>query len=145
MPSQVHGALLYAISDSEMSRVRTEFYRLRLITAIPPHPAQPNRQPASHRYLGNAFVSTHRQVHVPTSTVGMDTCRCLGCFHQQEAQQRITLLADVSKSLLASTGALRHAKASTTLDLYSQAMDESKLAAQRDIAMAITGEQAQAD
>jgi len=35
-------------------------------------------------------------------------------------------------------GLLRHAKGSTTLDLYSQAMDESKLAAQRDIALAIT-------
>ena len=35
---------------------------------------------------------------------------------------------------------LRHAKASTTLDLYSQAMDESKLAAQRDIALAITSQ-----
>jgi hypothetical protein len=40
---------------------------------------------------------------------------------------------------------LRHAKANTTLDLYSQAIDESKLAAQRDIAMAITGGQLQAD
>jgi integrase len=33
---------------------------------------------------------------------------------------------------------LRHAKASATLDLYLQAMDESKLAAQRDITLAIT-------
>jgi hypothetical protein len=36
----------------------------------------------------------------------MNARRCLGCFHQQEAQQRIALLADVSKSLLASTGVL---------------------------------------
>jgi integrase len=42
-------------------------------------------------------------------------------------------------------GLLRHAKASTTLDLYSQAIDASKLAAQRDIALAITGGQVQAD
>ncbi len=40
-------------------------------------------------------------------------------------------------------GLLRHAKASTTLDLYSQAIDESKLAAQRDIALAITSNQTQ--
>jgi hypothetical protein len=40
---------------------------------------------------------------------------------------------------------LRHAKASTTLDLYSQAVDESKLAAQKDIALAIAGNQVQAD
>ena len=37
-----------------------------------------------------------------------------------------------------SQGLLRHAKASTTLDLYSQAIDESKLTAQREIALAIT-------
>ena len=36
---------------------------------------------------------------------------------------------------------LRHAKASTTLDLYSQVIDETKLAAQRNIALAITGSQ----
>jgi len=43
-----------------------------------------------------------------------------------------------------SQGLLRHAKARTTLGLYSQAIDESKLAAQRDIARAITGSQPQA-
>ena len=35
-------------------------------------------------------------------------------------------------------GLLRHAKVSTTLDLYSQSIDASKLNAQKDIAMAIT-------
>jgi integrase len=33
---------------------------------------------------------------------------------------------------------LRHAKMSTTLDLYSQAVDAAKLEAQEDIALAIT-------
>jgi len=42
-------------------------------------------------------------------------------------------------------GLLRHAKASTTLDLYSQAIDESKLAAQRDMAVAITSSQVEAN
>jgi len=37
------------------------------------------------------------------------------------------------------------AKGSATLDLYSQALDESKLAGHRDIAHAMTGGQAQAD
>ncbi len=42
-------------------------------------------------------------------------------------------------------GLLRHAKSSTMLDLYSLTMDESKLAAQMDIALAITSNQVQAD
>jgi integrase len=49
-----------------------------------------------------------------------------------------TFLINKGKDVKTIQGLLRHAKASTTLDLYSQAMDESKLAAQRDIALAIT-------
>ena len=56
-----------------------------------------------------------------------------------------TFLINKGKDVKTIQGLLRHAKASTTLDLYSQAMDESKLAAQRDIAVAITGSQAQTD
>jgi hypothetical protein len=35
-------------------------------------------------------------------------------------------------------GLLRHAKVTTTLDLYSQSIDASKLSAQKEMAMAIT-------
>jgi integrase len=53
-----------------------------------------------------------------------------------------TFLTNRDKDVETIQGLLRHAKAGTTLDLYSQAIDESKLAAQRDIALAITGNQA---
>ena len=49
-----------------------------------------------------------------------------------------TFLINKGKDAKTIQGLLRHAKASTTLSLYSQAMDESKLAAQRDSALAIT-------
>src|SRR5882757_1447019 len=51
----------------------------------------------SHRDLGYTLVTAHRQVDVPTSPVRMDTRCCLGCFHQQEAQQGTALLADVTE------------------------------------------------
>jgi hypothetical protein len=35
-------------------------------------------------------------------------------------------------------GLLRHAKVTTTLDLYSQSIDASKLSAQKEMAIAIT-------
>jgi integrase len=54
-----------------------------------------------------------------------------------------TFLINKGKDVKTIQGLLRHAKSSTTLDLYSQATDESKLAAQREIAMAITGGQVQ--
>jgi integrase len=50
-----------------------------------------------------------------------------------------TFLVSRAKDVKTIQGLLRHAKVSTTLDLYSQAIDKSKLAAQRDIALAITG------
>jgi integrase len=56
-----------------------------------------------------------------------------------------TFLINKGKDVKTIQGLLRHAKASTTLDLYSQAIDASKLAAQRDIALAITSNQVQAD
>ena len=56
-----------------------------------------------------------------------------------------TFLINKGRDVKTIQGLLRHAKASTTLDLYSQAMNESKLVAQRDIALAITGSQPQAD
>ncbi len=54
-------------------------------------------------------------------------------------------LINKGKDVKTIQGLLRHAKSRTTLDLYSQAIDESKLAAQRDIAITITGGQVQAD
>jgi integrase len=52
-----------------------------------------------------------------------------------------TFLINKGKDVKTIQGLLRHAKASTTLDLYSQAIDASKLAAQSDIALAIVGGQ----
>ena len=56
-----------------------------------------------------------------------------------------TFLINKGKDVKTIQGLLRHAKASTTLDLYSQAIDASKLAAQGDIALAITSSQTQAN
>ena len=106
MPHQVHGVLLPTMSGSELSRVRSELERRRILTTIPPHPIQANCQPAAHRYLGNTLVPTHRQMYVATSPVGVNARRRLGRLHQQEAQQRTALLTDVSQALFASTGAL---------------------------------------
>ena len=96
MPNQVHGALVHAMSGSELSRVRTEIYRLRILPTVPPHPVQANRDSPGHGHFGNVFFSTHRQVHVPTSPVRITTHGCLRCFSQQITQQSIALLADVS-------------------------------------------------
>ena len=52
-------------------------------------------------------------------------------------QRLATFLINNGKDVKTIQGLLRRARASTTLDLYSQAIDESKLAAKRDIALAI--------
>src|ERR1700689_1614097 len=106
MPNHVDGVLLHTMYDTELSRVRTAFLGLRILAASSPHPIQLNRQPASHRYLGNTLVSTHRQMDIPTSPVRMDTRGCLGRLHQPKTQQGIALLANVPQPLLATTGVL---------------------------------------
>jgi hypothetical protein len=40
MPNPSDDVLIHAISGYELSRVRTELYRLRILAAVPPHPVQ---------------------------------------------------------------------------------------------------------
>jgi integrase len=54
-----------------------------------------------------------------------------------------TFLVSRGKDVKTIQGLLRHAKVTTTLDLYSQAIDTAKLEAQEDIALAITACQVQ--
>jgi hypothetical protein len=68
MPNQVRGVLLRAMSGTELSHVRTALNGLRILAAIPPHPVQPNRQPAPQGYLGKVLVPAHRQPD--------PSCRC---------------------------------------------------------------------
>jgi integrase len=56
-----------------------------------------------------------------------------------------TFLISKGKDVKTIQGLLRHAKASTTLDLYSQSIDAAKLEAQEDIALAIRSSAAAAD
>jgi hypothetical protein len=56
-----------------------------------------------------------------------------------------TFLVSRGKDVKTTQEVLRHAKASTTLDLYSQAIDATKLAAQQEIAAAITSTAIAAD
>ncbi len=49
-----------------------------------------------------------------------------------------TFLVRRGKDVKTIQGLLRHAKVTTTLDLYSQSIDAAKLEAQEDIALAIT-------
>src|SRR6266852_1197348 len=83
MPNQVDDVLLHAMSDSELSRVRTELDQLRIVPTVAPHPVQANREFPGHRRLGNVLLSTYRQVYIPTPPVRVTPCGCLRCFSQQ--------------------------------------------------------------
>src|SRR6266849_829468 len=119
MPNQVDVVLLHTMSGTELSHLRTELHRRRILAAISPHPVQADSQPAPHRHLGYAFVPSHRQVNVPTSPVWIVPHSCLGSLHQQEAQQGVPLLADVHKTLLADTGVLAGDQAHVIADLLA--------------------------
>jgi len=106
MPNQIDGVLLHTMSGTELSHVRTELKRWRIVATIPPHPVQANPQTASQRNFGNTLVPTHCQMYVATSPLRVDACRGLCCLYQQESQQRVALLGDVPQALLAGTGVL---------------------------------------
>ena len=55
MPNQVDDALLHAMSECELSRVRTEFNQLRILPIVSPHPVQPHTEFSGHGYFGNSF------------------------------------------------------------------------------------------
>src|SRR5271170_4846494 len=119
MPIQVDGVLLHAMSDSELSRVRTELHPLCIFPTIPPHPVHPNREPSGHGHLGDVPLPAQRQMHVPSPPVRIPTRCGLRCFSQQETQKRAALLGDVSWPLLASTGVLARDQSHIAADLLA--------------------------
>src|SRR5262249_36156812 len=122
MPNQVHDALLHALGGFQLSRVRTKLERWRIVTSVPPHPVQPSCHPPTHRYLGNAPVSTHRQMNIPAPPVQVGPhCRLRG-LHEQETQPTVALLRDVPQPLLAGAGVLTRTHAYVRPDLLP-AMD----------------------
>ena len=86
MPIHLVGVLLPTITDSELSRVRTELEGLRVLAAIPPHPVQTSTQPSSHCYLGNVALPAHGQVSISAPPVHVTTYGGLRCLYQQETQ-----------------------------------------------------------
>src|SRR5258708_23927813 len=110
-------AMLHAMPGCELSRVRTELDQLRIVPTVSPHPVQPNTELSGHRHLGNAFLSTHRQVYIPTPPVRIRTHRCLRCFSQQVTQQCVALLADMSQPLSAGTGVFTGNQPNVAADL----------------------------
>src|SRR6202045_455427 len=106
MPIHVHDVLPHTISGTELSRVRTELYQLRIFPSSSPHPVQANSQSASHGYFRNVPLPTHGQVPIATAPVRITTYGRLCGLHQQETQQRTALLANVSQPLFAATGFL---------------------------------------
>ena len=81
---------------SGLSRVRTEPFQLLVIPSLAPHPVQTNRESPRHGYLGDLSSPPQRQVEEFTAPFLVAAHRDLGRFHQQEAQQRVTLFRDVS-------------------------------------------------
>src|ERR1035438_49027 len=95
MPNQVGGDLLHTMDVVGLSRVRTELYNLFVIPFLAPHPEQTDGEFTCHGYLGDSGIP-------PPRRIGTDVSLCR--FHQQETQQSVTLLADMSQSLTIGAG-----------------------------------------
>ena len=101
MPNHYVGDLLHTIGISGLSRVRTELLRLAVVAALAPHPVQMHRQLSRHRYLRDLPSSSHGEVEECVAPLGLAPYCDLRRFHQQEAQQHVALLTDVSRPLAA--------------------------------------------
>jgi hypothetical protein len=116
MPIQVDGVLLHAISGTELSRVRTELYKLLILPSSSPHPVQENPQPASHGYFGNVPLPTHGQVSIMTSPSPHYSVR-LPVLPPLARSATTNCPADVSQPLLAAAGVLTRNHPRITADL----------------------------
>ena len=104
MPNHYIGDLPLTIAISGLSRVRTELLGLAVVETLAPHPVQMHRQLSRHRYLGDLASPSHGEVEELAAPLLLTAYRHLRRFHQQEAQQHVALLADVSQSSPISTG-----------------------------------------
>ncbi|SPE22865.1 hypothetical protein SBA2_1070004 [Acidobacteriia bacterium SbA2] len=108
MPNHYVGDLLHTIGISGLSRVRTELFQLAVVQTLAPHPLQVHRQLSSHRHFGDLASTPHRKVKELAAPLGLAAYRNLCRFHQQETQQHVALLADVSQPATIATGLFRH-------------------------------------
>src|SRR5271167_1169614 len=104
MPNQIVGDLLHTMAYYGLSRVRTELYNLLVIPFLAPHPEQTAGESPRHGYLGDPGIPPHRQVCILPSPLRIATYGSLCCFHQQETQQSVPLLTDMSQPLTIGTG-----------------------------------------
>src|ERR1017187_6743534 len=118
MPNHYVGDLLHTMGMSGLSRVRTELFHLFVVPFLAPHPVHANRQFPRHRHLGDRPSSPHRQVEILTAPLLVTAHRDLRRFHQQESQQRVALLADVSQPPPVPTGFLRRYQAHIAGNLF---------------------------
>ena len=96
MPNHYVGDLLPTIAMSGRSRGRTELLHLTVVSALTPHPVQMYRQFPRHRCLGDLPSAAHGEMEKLAAPLRLTAHRDLRRLHQQEAQQHIALLADVS-------------------------------------------------
>src|SRR5271166_2575963 len=104
---------------SGLSRVRTELYELAEVSALAPHPVQMHRQFSGHRHLGDLPSTTHGNMEELAAPFGLAAHRDLRRFHQQEAQQHVALLADVSESASIPAGLFRRNQTHIAGDLLA--------------------------
>jgi hypothetical protein len=70
--------------------------QLRVRPVFAQHQVQPHCQPVRHRHFGQGAMFAHRQATIEAAQLRIVARRGLTRFHQQEAQKRTALFADVS-------------------------------------------------
>jgi integrase len=86
----------------------------------------------------SASVMTAAKIRPAAVKVGIELAKGQRFGFHNFRHSLVTFLINKSTDVKTIQGLLRHAKVTTTLDLYSQSIDVSKLNAQKDMALATT-------
>jgi len=104
MPIHCGGVLVHAMSETELSRVRTELDPTLNIPNRSATSSTAELQSSGHGHLGDIPLSTHRQNATYRRLQSASNVLRLVLLLPARTKQRAALLGDVSQPLMASTG-----------------------------------------
>src|SRR5215831_4606683 len=107
--------------NAELPHVRTELLPLLVIPLPPPHPEQPDRQLACHSDLGSGVIAADSQVRVLPAPGIIDASGTQRGLAQQETEQSVALLADVTQTPVLRAGVLTRNQSQITAYLLAAA------------------------
>src|SRR5712671_853694 len=101
-----HSSARLLLAGHRMTRAHLHdgLTQLRVRPVFAQHQVQPRGQLPGHRHLGDTAILAHRQAAIEAFQLRIVARRRLSRFHQQKAQKRTALFADLAQPLFSAAG-----------------------------------------